>query len=95
MAVTITSLILFLIGLALGGGGIRLAMLGGSWYYIIVGLAFLIAAWLLYRRRSTALWLYAAIVHRHARPGRSGKSASTGGSSARAAASSCFWRCGC
>ncbi len=62
MAVTITSLILFLIGLALGAGGIWLASLGGSWYYIVVGLAFLIAAWLLYRRRSTALWLYAAIV---------------------------------
>ena len=62
MAVTITSLILFLLGLALGAGGIWLASLGGSWYYVIAGLAFLIAAWLLYRRRSTALWLYAAIV---------------------------------
>ncbi|TPL56337.1 glucose/quinate/shikimate family membrane-bound PQQ-dependent dehydrogenase [Mesorhizobium sp. B2-4-2] len=62
MAVTITSLILFLIGLALGAGGIWLASLGGSWYYIISGVAFLITAWLLYRRRSTALWLYAAIV---------------------------------
>ncbi|TPM44892.1 glucose/quinate/shikimate family membrane-bound PQQ-dependent dehydrogenase [Mesorhizobium sp. B2-2-3] len=62
MAVTITSLILLLIGLALGAGGIWLASLGGSWYYIISGIAFLIAAWLLYRRRSTALWLYAAIV---------------------------------
>ncbi|MER9018062.1 glucose/quinate/shikimate family membrane-bound PQQ-dependent dehydrogenase [Mesorhizobium sp. M0898] len=62
MAVVITSLILFLIGLAVGGGGIWLVTLGGSWYYVIVGLAFLVAAWLLYRRRSTALWLYAAIV---------------------------------
>ncbi|TRD00826.1 glucose/quinate/shikimate family membrane-bound PQQ-dependent dehydrogenase [Mesorhizobium sp. WSM4303] len=62
MAVVITSLILFLIGLALGGGGVRLVMLGGSWYYVITGLAFLITAWLLFRRKSTALWLYAAIV---------------------------------
>ncbi|MER8417257.1 glucose/quinate/shikimate family membrane-bound PQQ-dependent dehydrogenase [Mesorhizobium sp. M1329] len=62
MAVVITSLILFLIGLAVGGGGIWLVTLGGSWYYVIVGLAFLITAWLLYRRRSMALWLYAAIV---------------------------------
>lgn len=62
MAVVLTSLILFLIGLALGGGGIRLVMLGGSWYYVITGLAFLITAWLLFRRKSTALWLYAAIV---------------------------------
>ncbi|MFA6155706.1 glucose/quinate/shikimate family membrane-bound PQQ-dependent dehydrogenase [Mesorhizobium sp.] len=62
MAVTITSLILFIIGLALGAGGLWLASLGGSWYYIITGLAFLVAGWLLYRRRSTALWLYAGIV---------------------------------
>lgn len=62
MAVTITSLVLFLLGLALGAGGVWLASLGGSWYYIIAGLAFIITAWLLYRRRSTSLWLYAAIV---------------------------------
>ncbi|RWB77829.1 MAG: glucose/quinate/shikimate family membrane-bound PQQ-dependent dehydrogenase [Mesorhizobium sp.] len=62
MAVTITSLILFLIGLILGGGGIWLVALGGSWYYLIAGLVFLITAWLLFRRRSTSLWLYALFV---------------------------------
>ncbi|RUW52243.1 glucose/quinate/shikimate family membrane-bound PQQ-dependent dehydrogenase [Mesorhizobium sp. M1A.F.Ca.ET.072.01.1.1] len=62
MAVTITSLVLLLIGLVLGGGGIWLVTLGGSWYYLIAGLAFLITAWLVFRRRSTGLWLYAAIV---------------------------------
>ncbi|MET3593700.1 quinoprotein glucose dehydrogenase [Mesorhizobium shonense] len=62
MAVTITSLVLLLIGLALGGGGIWLVSLGGSWYYAIAGLAFLVTAFLIFRRRSTGLWLYAAFV---------------------------------
>ncbi|RUX95969.1 membrane-bound PQQ-dependent dehydrogenase, glucose/quinate/shikimate family, partial [Mesorhizobium sp. M2A.F.Ca.ET.040.01.1.1] len=62
MAVTITSLVLFLIGLILGGGGIWLVALGGSWYYLIAGLVFLITAWLLFSRRSTSLWLYALFV---------------------------------
>ncbi|RAZ76930.1 glucose/quinate/shikimate family membrane-bound PQQ-dependent dehydrogenase [Mesorhizobium atlanticum] len=62
MAVTITSLVLFLIGLILGGGGIWLAVLGGSWYYLIAGLAFLITAWLLVRRSSSSLWLYGLFV---------------------------------
>ena len=52
MATVLTALILAVVGLALGGGGIRLAMLGGSWYYVITGLAFLITAWLLFRRKS-------------------------------------------
>ncbi|MDG4874744.1 glucose/quinate/shikimate family membrane-bound PQQ-dependent dehydrogenase [Mesorhizobium sp. WSM4935] len=62
MAVTITSLVLVLIGLILGGGGIWLIALGGSWYYLIAGLVFLVTAWLLFRRRSTSLWVYALFV---------------------------------
>jgi len=62
LAVTITSLVLFLVGLILGGGGIWLAVLGGSWYYLIAGLVFLVTGWLLFRRRSTSLWLYALFV---------------------------------
>ncbi|MHA6684072.1 glucose/quinate/shikimate family membrane-bound PQQ-dependent dehydrogenase [Mesorhizobium sp. A556] len=62
MAILITTIILALIGLFLGIGGAWLAALGGSWYYLLVGLGFLVTARLLYRRRSGALWLYAAIV---------------------------------
>ncbi|TPI14354.1 glucose/quinate/shikimate family membrane-bound PQQ-dependent dehydrogenase [Mesorhizobium sp. B4-1-3] len=62
MATTITSLVLFLIGLILGGGGIWLVALGGSWYYLVAGLVFLVTAWLLFRRRSISLWLYALFV---------------------------------
>ncbi|OWK21515.1 hypothetical protein AJ88_16830 [Mesorhizobium amorphae CCBAU 01583] len=94
MATVLTAVVLALIGLILGGGGIWLASLGGSWYYVITGLAFLLAGWLLYRRKSIALWLYAAIVI---------------GTLCWAVweigfdwwelgprgASSCFWRCGC
>jgi quinoprotein glucose dehydrogenase len=62
LTLTITSIVLALVGLVLGGGGAWLVALGGSWYYLIAGLAFLVTAWLLYRRRSAALWLYAGIV---------------------------------
>ncbi len=34
----------------------------GSWYYAIAGAAFLVVAWLLYRRCTEALWLYAVFV---------------------------------
>ncbi|WP_034918990.1 glucose/quinate/shikimate family membrane-bound PQQ-dependent dehydrogenase [Erwinia sp. 9145] len=40
-------------------GGIWLAKLGGSVYYIAAGVVELIVAWLLFRRRSSALLLYA------------------------------------
>lgn len=62
MAVLITSIIVALIGLYLGIGGGWLISAGGSWYYLIAGLAFLATAYLLWRRRSAALWLYAGIV---------------------------------
>ena len=43
MAITLTAVIFSsLIGAALGAGGVWLAVLGGSWYYIFAGLAFLI-----------------------------------------------------
>lgn len=62
MLIVLTSLVLAAIGLALGGLGGWLVTLGGSWYYLITGIAFLIAAYLLVRRKTEALWLYAAIL---------------------------------
>ncbi len=62
MAILVTAIMLTLIGLYLGIGGGWLIALGGSWYYLVVGLAFLVAAWLVWRRRTAALWLYAAII---------------------------------
>ncbi|WP_165217518.1 glucose/quinate/shikimate family membrane-bound PQQ-dependent dehydrogenase [Affinirhizobium pseudoryzae] len=62
MSVTITAILFALIGIALAAGGAQLLMLGGSVYYLITGLAFLVTAILLYMRRSMALLLYALIV---------------------------------
>ena len=59
---TIVAFVLAIAGLGLTGGGIWLIGLGGSWYYGLVGVAFLATAVLLFMRRPSALWLYAAIV---------------------------------
>jgi quinoprotein glucose dehydrogenase len=62
MAITLTALVFLLIGAALGAGGVWLAVLGGSWYYILAGLAFLITSYLLFRKRASALLVYAILV---------------------------------
>jgi quinoprotein glucose dehydrogenase len=62
MAITITSLLFILIGLALGGGGGWLVALGGSPFYLFAGVLFLITAVLLWKRRASALWVYAMLV---------------------------------
>lgn len=49
---TLFCIVLALIGLALIGGGAWLLRLGGSPYYAIVGLAYLVAALLLWRRKT-------------------------------------------
>lgn len=54
--------ILLLIGLGLALGGAWLAALGGSPYYVLVGLAYMAAAFLAWRGRAAALWLMAAIM---------------------------------
>lgn len=57
--VIITAVFAAISGLYLLIGGIWLAKLGGSFYYIIAGVIELAVAWLLFRRRSSALMLYA------------------------------------
>jgi quinoprotein glucose dehydrogenase len=62
MLLTITAAVIALIGLVLTGGGGWLLSLGGSPYYLVTGIAFLVTAVLLLRRSSAALWLYALII---------------------------------
>jgi quinate dehydrogenase (quinone) len=53
--------ILILIGLVLAVGGVRLATLGGSWYYLITGIALIVSAVLLWRAQRSGAWLYGLI----------------------------------
>ena len=62
LIVIITAAILALLGIALLIGGVWLAVLGGTLYYAITGLAMLVTAWLLLRRPTAAFWLYALIL---------------------------------
>ncbi|NPD68794.1 glucose/quinate/shikimate family membrane-bound PQQ-dependent dehydrogenase [Lichenicola cladoniae] len=57
-----TGLLYSLAGLALAGGGLWLASLGGSLFYLIAGLGILLTGVLLVARRSEALWVYAAVL---------------------------------
>lgn len=62
MAIRITAIIIALMGLVLAGGGAYLLSLGGSAYYLLCGLGFLITAALLIARKLLALHVYAVIV---------------------------------
>ncbi|WP_067336105.1 glucose/quinate/shikimate family membrane-bound PQQ-dependent dehydrogenase [Stappia indica] len=59
MIITITSVVVLLLGLFLAGAGGWLLMLGGTAYYLIAGLALLATAGLLFARRVEALLVYA------------------------------------
>ncbi len=62
MLISLTAILFAFIGIALGYGGIKLALLGGSLYYIIIAAGFLLTAILLFTRRAAALWVYALII---------------------------------
>lgn len=54
----ILSVIIILLGIALVAGGIWLAFLGGSWFYILLGLLLAISGALLLVRRASGLLMY-------------------------------------
>jgi glucose dehydrogenase len=58
----VLAIVVGVIGLILLAGGAQLALLGGSLYYFITGLALATAAVLLWRGRKWGLWLYAAML---------------------------------
>ena len=62
VTVLLVAALLALTGAALGAGGVRLLTLGGSPYYLIVGLALFIAGVQVWRGRAAALWLYLAVL---------------------------------
>lgn len=62
IAARAVAVLLAVAGLALAAGGIWLAGLGGSWYYLLAGLVLLADGWLLWRGRGSARWLFAALL---------------------------------
>ncbi|MGD8163212.1 glucose/quinate/shikimate family membrane-bound PQQ-dependent dehydrogenase [Pantoea sp. FN0307] len=58
----LTVLFAVLCGAYLLIGGLWLSTIGGSWYYVISGIAMLVTAFLLYRRHSAALVVYALLL---------------------------------
>ena len=53
---------LLAMGVALMAGGLWLIVLGGSWYYVLSGLAFLATSILLLRRDERAMWVFCFVI---------------------------------
>lgn len=58
----VTAIVFGLIALVLLAGGVWLAALGGSWFYLIAGLALGFTALLVWRRDTRARWVYALLL---------------------------------
>lgn len=58
---TVLALVLALIGIVLAVGGAWLALLGGSLYYLIAGVALLASAWFLFKGRLIGGWIYVGL----------------------------------
>ncbi|MFW0755761.1 glucose/quinate/shikimate family membrane-bound PQQ-dependent dehydrogenase [Pseudomonas sp. H11T01] len=59
---SLLGIVLLLMGLALLAGGIKLSMLGGSLYYLLVGIGLVVTGVLLIAARRAALGLYALVL---------------------------------
>ena len=59
---TFTVIIAMVFGLVLLAGGLWLTFLGGSFYYVVIGLLFIAFAILLGKCSVSAIWLYAALM---------------------------------
>lgn len=57
----IFAVVVALFGLAMAAGGVWLIILGGSWYYLIAGTGMLLAGVLLFKLRTSGVWLYWAV----------------------------------
>ncbi len=57
----LVGIIMLLIGLVLAAGGAWLVTLGGSAYYVITGIAMMVAGWMLMRGNPLGGWLYIAV----------------------------------
>ena len=62
LRITLTAVLMLLLGALMAIGGAYLAMLGGSWYYLIAGVGLLVTAGLVFARRRAAIWLYAVLL---------------------------------
>jgi len=61
LAAVVVGVILVVIGLTLTLGGAWLALLGGSLYYVLAGLALIASGGLMIRRRLLGVWLYGGL----------------------------------
>jgi quinoprotein glucose dehydrogenase len=62
LLLSITVVVVALMGVALVAGGAWLVVLGGSPYYLVAGAMLLLTGWLLAMRRTEALWVYAVLL---------------------------------
>lgn len=62
LRITLTAVVILVLGGLLLSGGGYLALLGGSWYYLCAGFGLVIVAGLMYARRRGAIGLYALLL---------------------------------